>query len=449
MNYDFLSTLAARAQSYLQALDERSVVPTAGAIQALHLLDESFPEHGESLESTIELMDRVGSPATMATAGGRYFGFVTGGSLPGALAANWLSAAWDNNSALQVQSPATAFLEGIAARWVLEALGLPELCGVGFVTGATSANTCGLLAARGALLRRQGWDVESQGLFGAPPIKVVVSEEVHVSVLKSLGIVGLGRDRIVRIPVDDQGRMRADQIPDLSELSLVCLQAGNVNTGAFDPAEEIIRAAQRERAWVHVDGAFGLWALASPGLAHLAKGFLEADSFATDGHKMLNVPYDSGFIICREREHLVRALTASADYLQSSPADMAPLTPEFSRKARGIEVWAALRTLGASGLADLVERNHRFAVRTGLALEQMGLEVPHEVVFNQVLARLSSDRLTQDFIENVQACGMIWAGGTSWQGRRALRISFSSWRTTEDDVDRALEAIRRIVVAGP
>jgi glutamate/tyrosine decarboxylase-like PLP-dependent enzyme len=436
---------AQRAAHYLESLDGRSVVPSAEALACLARLDEPLPEGPSEPEQVLALLDELGSPATVASAGGRFFGFVTGGSLPATLAANWLAGAWDQNAGLRVMSPTAALLEEVALRWLLEVLDLPAEAGAGFVTGATMANFTALAAARHEILHRQGWDVESRGLFDAPPITVVVGDEVHVSLLKALSLLGLGRDRVVRVPVDGQGRMRADALPELSPSTIVCIQAGNVNTGAFDPATEICAAAHAAGAWVHVDGAFGLWAAAAPRRAHLVAGFAEADSWATDGHKWLNVLYDSGIAICRNGEHIRAAMSASAAYLIASD-DREPdaYTPEMSRRARGVEIWAALRSLGRSGLADLIERNCRYAARFAEGLRAAGHQVHNEVELNQVLVSFGDVAITRRVIAAIQADGTCWCGSTVWQGQTAMRISVSSWATTEADVERSLAAILRL-----
>ncbi|MGH6958965.1 MAG: pyridoxal phosphate-dependent decarboxylase family protein, partial [Dongiaceae bacterium] len=366
-------------------------------------------------------------------------------SLPATVAANWLAAAWDQNAGIVVLSPIAAKLEAVAMRWMLAVLGLPPQCGVGFVTCATQANFAGLAAARHALLARRGWQVEAQGLFGAPPIAVVVGEEVHVSVLKALTLLGLGRERVVRVPVDGSGRMRVDALPPLDDNTILCLQAGDVNTGAFDPAEEIMPRARAAGAWVHVDGAFGLWAAAAPARAHLMKGFAAADSWATDAHKWLNVPYDSGVVFVREPQHLHAAMAVNAPYLMIGEArEPEHYTPDFSRRARGIEVWAALRSLGRQGLADLVERTCRHATRFATGLRAAGYDILNDVVINQVLVAFGSADVTRRVIAAIQAEGTCWAGATVWRGHTAMRISVSSWATTEQDVERSLEAMIRV-----
>lgn len=440
-----LTTTTARACRYLQSLNERNVAPTPEAIQHLSRLDELLPSAPTAPEAVIALLDDIGSPATMASAGPRYFGFVIGGALPAALAANWLAGAWDQNAGLVATSPIAAKLEQIAIRWLLDVLTLPSSGGVGFVTCATQANFCGLAAARHALLARQGWNVETQGLFGAPPITVVVGDEVHVSVLKALALLGLGRERVIRVPVDGQGKMRADALPALDDHTIVCLQAGNVNTGAFDPADQIIPQAKAADAWVHVDGAFGLWAAVAPERAHLMKGFVDADSWATDAHKWLNVPYDSGIVFVREPQHLSAAMVVSATYLaQGETREPFHYTPDFSRRARGVEVWAALRSLGRQGLADLIERTCRHATRFAEGLRVAGYRVLNDVVLNQVLVSFGDAETTRQIIAAIQEDGTCWCGSTVWQGQTAMRISISSWATTDEDVERSLEAIVRL-----
>jgi glutamate/tyrosine decarboxylase-like PLP-dependent enzyme len=381
----------------------------------------------------------------VANAGGRYFGFVNGGAMPAAVAANWLTAAWDQNVALRVMSPAVAAIEDVVLRWVREILGLPGGCGGGFVTGATTANVAGLAAARHAVLARAGWDVERDGLFGAPHVRVVVGDEVHASLLKALGLLGLGRDRVHRVPVDRQGRMRADALPSLDERTIVCIQAGNVNTGAFDPAVEICTRANDAGAWVHVDGAFGLWAKASPRYAHVVDGFERADSWAADAHKWPNTSYDCGIVMVKEPAHLQAAMTVAAAYLvPGHDREPSHYTPEMSRRARAVELWAALRSLGRTGLAALIERTCAHAQRFASTLRQHGYEILNDVVINQVLVSFGSPDLTRQVIAGIQEEGTCWCGGTEWQGRTAMRISVSSWKTTDADVDASLAAMLRI-----
>ncbi|TLZ15400.1 MAG: aspartate aminotransferase family protein [Gammaproteobacteria bacterium] len=441
---DLLDEASRRARHYLAALDARAVAPSPQALAALARFDGPLPEHTSSAMEVLAELDEFGSPATMASAGGRFFGFVIGGSLPVTVAASWLASAWDQNAGLVVTSPINARLEEVALDWVKGLFHLPAESAGGFVTSATAANFCALAAARHALLERAGWDVEAQGLFGAPPITVVVGEEVHASVQKALSMAGLGRERVVSVPCDAQGRMRLEEFPAVTERTIVCVQAGNVNTGAFDPVAGICRRAREQGAWVHVDGAFGLWAAAAPARAHLARGTEEADSWATDAHKWLNVPYDSGLVFTRDAGALRAAMAVGGAYLAQAE-DRIPYqyTPDFSRRARGIEVWAALRQLGRAGLADLIERTCRFAERFAQGLAQSGHRILNEVVLNQVLVSFGSAERTREVIARVQSDGTCWCGGTLWQGHTAMRISVSSWATTEADVDRSLAAILR------
>src|SRR5712692_1772240 len=441
---ELLNAAAERAIRYLEGLNRRGVAPDPTVVARLAELDIPLPDHPSPAEETVALLDSYGA-ATMAMAGPRFFGFVIGGVLPATLAANWLAGAWDQNSALAGVTPLTAKLEDVALRWLRDVLGLPPETGVGFVTGATMANFTCLAAARHTVLKQAGWDVEADGMCGAPPVTVVVGEEAHPTLFKSLGLAGFGRNRVVRVPVDKQGRMRADLFPNLSGPTIVCLQAGNVNSGAFDPAREIIPKAKTATPWVHVDGAFGQWAAAAPSKAHLMAGFAAADSWATDAHKYLNTPYDSGLAFVRSADVLQAAMAVSAAYLPSSPTrDPSNFTPELSRRARGIEVWAALHTLGRSGLADLVERTCRYAARFAEGLRAAGYSILNEVVLNQVLVMFGDAGRTRRVIAGIQQDGTCWCGGTTWQGQTAMRISVSSWATTDADVERSLETMIRV-----
>jgi glutamate/tyrosine decarboxylase-like PLP-dependent enzyme len=444
-----LEAAAARSIRYLDGLEARPVAPTAESIAALDRFDGPLPDAPCEPGDILDLLDEVGSPATMATAGPRFFGFVIGGALPAPLAASWLAAAWDQNSALHEVTPGTATIERVALDWLIDLLRLPAGTAGAFVTGATVANFTALAAGRGAVLTRAGWNVERDGLFGAPPITVVVGEEVHPTILKSLGLLGLGRGRVVRVPADGQGRMRAEAIPALDGPTIVCAQAGNVNTGAFDPVSAICERAHEVGAWVHVDGAFGLWAAASADLAHLVAGAERADSWATDCHKWLNVPYDSGVAFVRDADALRRAMAITAEYLPTESRHRNPsdYTPELSRRARGVEVWAALRQLGRRGTAELVERCCRHARRFADGLRDAGHEVLNDIVLNQVLVAFGNGERTDRVIGRIQREGTCWCGGTEWQGRRAMRISVSSWATTTEDVDRSLGSILRAAEA--
>jgi len=440
-----LEEASRRAIAYLDSLKNRPVRPDPDAVARLSELDVPVPEKPTAPSEVLALLDQFISPATMAMAGPRFFGFVIGGSLPVTVAANWLATAWDQNTGYAAPTPGASRLEEIARRWLLELLDLPRECAVGYVTGATVANFTALAAARNSVLKRCGWAVEADGLFGAPPIQVVVGDECHPTLLKSLGMLGLGRSRLTRVPVDSQGRMRADKLPRLTAPSILCAQAGNVNSGAFDPFEPLCAAARDAGAWIHVDGAFGLWARASGALTNMTHGLELADSWATDAHKWLNVPYDSGIAFVRDGQALQSAMAITAEYLpgQGARRNPADFTPELSRRARGIEVYAALLSLGREGLASLIERNCAQARRFAQGLQKAGFEILNEVVLNQVVVRFGDPERTRQIIEAIQREGTCWAGITVWQGQTGMRISVSSWATTDDDVERSLEAMLR------
>ncbi len=440
-----LNLAADKARRYFREVAERRVSPSEVALAALPELNEPFPLLPSDPCDVIARLDQIGSAATVATTGGRYFGFVNGGMVPAALAANWLAAAWNQNAALRVMSPIAAELEEVVLRWVCEGLGLPPGCAGGLVTCATMANFTALVTARHALLARAGWDVTADGMFGAPPIEVVVGAEVHASILKALSLAGFGRKRVTIVEADGQGRMCADKLPRLSERTIVCIQAGNVNTGAFDPAEKICKAAREQGAWVHVDGAFGLWTRISPKYKHLTQGFELADSWATDAHKWPNAGYDSGLAIVRDGAALRASMGMTAAYLEpGSRREPMHHAPESSRRARGVELWATLKSFGKSGLCSLIERTCAHAQRFAHGLRAGGFEVLNDIVINQVLVSFGSAEVTREVIRRIQEDGTCWCGGTVWQGKTAMRISVSSWATTEMDVERSLEAIIRI-----
>jgi glutamate/tyrosine decarboxylase-like PLP-dependent enzyme len=440
-----LRLAAERCHKYLRTISQREVAPTESSLAKLSFFREPFPERPISPADVVAMLDELGSTATTASTSGRYFGFVTGGTLPAALAASWLSSTWDQNATFRVMSPVAAELEEVVLRWVLDILGLPAESAGGFVTCATTANFTALAAARHALLARSGWNVADDGMFGAPPIRIVVGEEVHASILKALNLAGFGRKRVIVVEADGQGRMRADKLPHLDNSTIVCIQAGNVNTGSFDPAAEICPRAHEQGAWVHVDGAFGLWAAASPSYRHLVSGFELADSWATDAHKWPNINYDSGIVLVRDRMALRAAMSISAAYLQpGARREPAHHTPEASRRARGIELWAGLKSLGRAGLADLIDRTCAHARRFAVALREAGFEILNDVVINQVLVSFGPPEITTEVIRRIQQDGVCWCGGTVWQGKTAMRISVSSWATTPDDVERSLANMIRI-----
>src|SRR5262252_4317154 len=432
-----LRDACARALAYLDGLADRPVAPAAADVAALGRLDFALPGPGLDAEAVLALLDEAGSPGTVASGGPRYFGFVTGGALPVAQAAAWLTTAWDQNAALSAMSPAASVLTAVALRWVAELVGLPAGSGGGFVTGATMANATCLAAARDAVLTRHGWDAAGQGLVGAPPVTVVVGAEAHTTVRKALGLVGLGRDRAVILPTDDQGRIEPRDLPKLTGPALVCLQAGNVNSGASDPFPPLMAWAREHGAWVHVDGAFGLWAAASPGTASQVAGIAGADSWATDAHKWLNTTYDCGIALVADPGALRAAMRASAAYLpEQATREPMHLTPQSSQRARGAEVWAVLAMLGRDGLAGLVDRTCALARRFADGMRAEGHTVLNDVVLNQVVVGFGDAARTGAIIAAVQDDGTCWFGPTTWRGRAAMRFSVSSWCTTEGDIDR-------------
>jgi glutamate/tyrosine decarboxylase-like PLP-dependent enzyme len=441
-----LRDAAERGIRFMEQLPARRVGPAPEAVRNVARFDEPLPKGPSDPARVLRMLDEVGSPATMAMGSGRFFGFVIGGALPVTVAASWLATAWDQNTGLWNTTPATSTLEEVALKWMIELFGLPPRTGGAFVTGATVANFTALAAARHAVLERAEWDVEADGLFGAPPLTVVVGAEAHPTLIKSLGLLGLGRRRVLTVPADGQGRMRADALPRIEAPAIVCAQAGNVNTGAIDPLEKIAAYARDAGAWLHVDGAFGLWAAASKALAPQVRGVARADSWATDAHKWLNVPYDCGLAFVRDANALRAAMAITAEYLPTETPRRNPSdhTPELSRRARGVEVWAALRALGRTGVAELVEGTCRHARRFAAGLTEAGFHVLNEVALNQVLVSFGDAAATERVIQGIQADGTCWCGGTVWQGHTAMRISVSCWATTDEDVEKSLEAMIRI-----
>src|SRR5579872_743785 len=445
------------AQGFLNGLDDRPVGRPTDFSKLLERMGGPLSIDGEDPVRVIEQLSAAADPGLVATPGPRFFGFVTGGSLPVAVAAEWLASAWDQNAFNYVMSPAAAAAEEIARRWLIELFGLPQEMTLGFTTGATMANFTALASARNALLRMMDWSVEEQGLFNAPPITVVTSEESHVTVFASLQMLGLGRNRVVKVATDGQGRMRADALSatlaDISTPFVVCAQAGNVDTGAFDPIAEIAEIVRGRAAWLHVDGAFGMWTAASPHYRHLVKGIERADSITVDGHKWLNVPYDCGLIFVKDRRAHHGAMTLSAPYYgpnSGTARENYNWVQESSRRARGFPVYAVLRTLGRNGVAEMIERCCRLARRmAGRLAQNRKVQILNDVVINQVLVRFSDprgesdDAFTLEVIRRVQEDGTCWLGSTSWHGMRAMRISVSNWSTTDADIDRSADAILR------
>ena len=429
------------ADAYLDELPARSVFPSAEALDALKAFDEALPDHPGAAPDLLEQLHLLGSPATTAQTGGRYFGFVNGGVLPAALAARLLSDVWDQNAGLQVMSPIAAKLEEVCERWLVDLFDLPAGTAMGLVSGTSTATLCGLLAGRNALLARQGWDLRKQGLFGAPPLRAVMSAGAHVTVRRALATLGIGADQIELAPADGQGRFDAAQLPPLDERTLLILQAGNVNSGAFDPFMPLCATAREAGSWIHIDGAFGLWARACRQKAALTAGIELADSWSVDAHKTLNCPYDCGIVFCRDRGSLVSALQASDSYLQAGAGrDGMLYTLEMSRRARSVDLWAALKSLGRSGIDALIAQLCRRAEQFAEQLHTRDFQVLNDVVFNQVLVACESPALTARTLEFIQASGECWCGGTEWRGEPVIRISVCSWVTTEEDVRRSVAA---------
>jgi glutamate/tyrosine decarboxylase-like PLP-dependent enzyme len=430
------------AFDYMDTIAARRVSPDPQAIENLSLFDEPLPETSMPGEDVLELLHAHGSPATVAQTGGRYFGFVNGNVIPTALAARWLADTWDQNPALYVISPIVAKLEQICEQWLTELFALPAGTVAGFVSGTSIATMCGLAAARHAILQRLDWDVNARGLFGAPPFRVVVSRQAHGTVFKALALLGLGKDRVELVAANDQGQMTVADLPELDVHTLLILQAGNVNSGAFDDFDALCEKANRAGAWVHVDGAFGLWAAASKNQQHLTRGVEKADSWSVDGHKTLNTPYDCGIILCRHKEALIQAMQASGAYIHySENRDGMLYGPDMSRRARAVEVWAALKYLGKSGVAQMIDGFCRRAVRFAEGLSENGFKVLNAVVFNQVLVAGETPHETERTLAEIQQAGVCWCGGTVWDEKPAIRISVCSWATTPDDVDTSVNAI--------
>src|SRR5215468_1678182 len=439
------------AGEYIDSLGQRPVFPTEAALQAINSLNEPLPEASCDPAFVLKQLHEIGSRGAVNQTAGRYFGFVNGGMLPVGLAARWLGDAWDQNTAHYVMSPIDSRLEEICERWIVSLLRLPDETAAGFVSGTTIANFSGLCAGRNELLRRRGWDISRKGLYGAPKIRVVAGAEAHAAVHKSISMLGLGSENVELVPVDDQGRMRADRVPKLHEAALVVTQAGNVNSGAIDPIGKICEHAHASGSWVHVDGAFGLWARVLPSMRKTCEGIEMADSWSLDAHKTLNVPYDSGIILCRHREALMSAFKASASYFQwSEHRDSMNFRPSMSARARVIELWAVLKTLGRQGVRLLIEQLCENARSFARLLSEQGFEIHNDVVFNQVLASCDDDALTRATLQNIQSSGECWCGGSTWHGRAVIRISVCDWATTQKQIERSVRAFvkARAMAAG-
>lgn len=434
------------AKEYLSQINNRNVAPAADALARLSELDIPMPAHNSDPALTVELLNDIGAPATVATAAGRFYGLVVGGSLPATVGTRVLASAWDQMATSEATSPISIQLERVVSKWVLDLFGLPSQSSVGFVSGTTMGNFICLAAARHAQLIKQGWDVEKQGLCGAPPLHIVASEEIHVTVKKVLAMLGLGSANIDPVATDANGAISLDALPKLGANSIVLAQAGNVNSGAIDPISEIAERTHSAGAWLHVDGAFGLWAAACASKKHLLYGFEKADSWVTDGHKWLNTPYDGAMAICKHPAAMHNAMSTVAPYFakgfEAAPKDM---IPELSRSARATDIWAALHSLGKSGVDDLITRCCSHAQLAAQLLDELGFDILNTVVLNQVVvSHPNHEAQLTELVDRVCQSGEAWFGVTHWKGRDAFRLSFSSWVTQENDVRRTIDVIKSV-----
>ena len=429
------------AYRYIDGIADRSVFPDAEALAAMQVFDQPLPDEPADALTVLRELDQHGAAASVAQIGGRYFGFVNGGIIPASLAVRWLTDAWDQNTPLFLTSPIASKLESVCEQWLCDLFGLPSESVASYVSGTSLSNVCALAAARQRILADLGWDLNRQGLDGAPRIRIIASRAAHATVSKAIALLGFGLDRVEWVAADDQGRIDAQQLPELDSTCILLLQAGNVNSGAFDDFATICPHARERGAWIHIDGAFGLWAAACGDLRGLTAGIELADSWSFDGHKTLNTPYDNGLLLCRDRDALVGALQAAGAYLEyGDERDGMLHTPEMSRRARVFELWAALRYLGRAGIDDLVLGLHQRACQFAAELEVQGFEILNDVVFNQVLVACGDDAATDATLAAIQQSGECWVGGTTWRDRRAIRISVCSWATTEADVSRSVRA---------
>ena len=429
------------AYDYLDNANDRNVYPLKQAIENLNKFEEELPNESSDPQDILQQLHEYGSPATTSQIAGRYFGFVNGGIIPTALATRWLADCWDQNSALNIMSPITSKLEEVTEAWIKDLLGLPKHVVAGFVSGTSMAIFCGLAAARHRILKNNDWDVNAKGLNGGPKIRIVTCTQTHATVVKAIALLGLGVDNIEWVDVDDQGRIIPKAIPELDQNTILILQAGNVTSGSFEAFDEICDKANAANAWVHIDGAFGLWAAGSNYLKHLSKGIEKGNSWSVDAHKTLNTPYDNGILLCADKEALVHALQASGAYIvYSENRDGMLYTPEMSRRARVIELWATLKYLGKSGVDELVTGLHHRAVQFSKEIQEYGFTVLNEVVFNQVIVSCENEELNNQVINNVQDSGECWVGGGKWQGKSIIRFSVCSWATTAEDITRSVAA---------
>jgi len=432
------------AYRYIDEIDSRDVFPSEENQKLLSHFDEPMPVRSSDGLQVIDFLEKYGSINTASQIGSRYFGFVNGSAVPAALAVKWLADVWDQNGGLYYTSPINAKLESVCESWIKEIFDLPKETVAGFVSGTSSANLCCLIAARQHILNNLNWNLSEKGLNGAPQIRIIAHRQVHASIKKTLAILGYGKNNIEWINSDDQGRIIVDELPTLDNSCLVLLQAGNANTGAFDEFDSICDQAINAGAWVHIDGAFGLWAGASQKLKHLTKGMQKASSWAVDGHKTLNTPYDSGIALCRYPDSMITGLQATGEYIvMSDQREPILYTQEMSKRARAIELWATMKFLGKTGIEEMVDNMHERSLQLAEGLQELGLHLLNEVVFNQVLVRHESDELTDQITAYLQSSGVLWLGGTTWLGKRAIRNSLCSWATTEEDITRTLQVYKQ------
>lgn len=432
------------ANEYIDNSFNRNVFPTSEALNNLSIFDESFPQETSNAQEVISKLNKYGAPATLTNIAGRYFGFVIGSSVPVGLAAKHLATYWDQNSCLNVTSPISSKLEVVVEGWLKELFGLPDKTVAGFVSGTSMANFCGLAAGRYRIFQRQGWDVNRKGFFNAPKIRIVAGTHAHSAVMRAVSLLGFGTENIEWVEADEQGRMRADLVPELDSKTILILQAGNVNSGAFDPFEEICKKAKKANAWVHIDGAFGLWAGATDKFKHLTNGMEMANSFAVDAHKTLNTPYDSGIVLCNDNEAIISALNMQAGYIiLSKEKDSMYYTPEMSRRARIFEIWATLKYLGRDGINQMINEFHERATQFAEGIKTIeGFELLNQVDFNQIIVKCESDTVTNKVLSKIQELRECWVGGSTWNGKKVIRISVCSWTTTENDIERSLASFK-------
>ncbi len=444
-NKDLFNQALGYSLDYLENVFNRNVYPTEEALDNLSIFNEELPINSTTAKSVIDQLNTYGSPATTATLGGRYFGFVCGSVVPVGLAAKNLGTYWDQAPAMNVLSPIGSKLESVVENWLVDLFNLPKNTSAGFVSGTSTANLCGLVAARYRILQRNNWDINEKGLRNSPKIRIVTGKQAHSTVLKAIGILGLGKENIEWVEVDNQGRIIPELIPELDQNTIVVLQAGNVNSGAFDDFNTICKKAKKANAWVHIDGAFGLWAGAVNDLKHLTKGIEQASSWAVDGHKTLNTPYDCGIVLCSDPEAMTSALHMSGSYIiESTERDGMFYTPEMSRRARIIELWAIMKYLGKTGINDMILTMHHRAKQFAEEIGEIeGFYVENDIVFNQVLVRCDTDNITEKVLKNIQMLRECWLGGSIWFDKKVIRVSVCSWATTENDISRAVKSFEK------